>query len=363
MRRALQIVTPESIRALVKAPQLIFPQYDKHFFEDKMAVYAEPVPLAEWREVVAQVEDIQRAIVYLLPQLAHPDFFFTRDGDARAHRRLQIYEHWLRYLNLTDIPGQRDAAYALKLLGNTEHYARLEKQFEGIDEFAEFCHAIFDYLRPQNVAHPGYFLRSFCLAARANWQPTVTEANLRRACVCIDRLLDMLQDDEAHVQEAITVLPLSLAGCLLEKGGSEALDPLNRQLQQLWLQRVQGDTNFDFLEKDHGFFILRGVQQLDGTWAARKMVRAIRAKNREMLLWKPYSEEAITSANLQDFVKLFDLLPSRQLVLASIEKMNAGGMGLQGVINALMTPEMAQHIAQRRHYNAQFLWQDRKTRR
>jgi hypothetical protein len=226
---ALQIVSPESVRALVKQPALLFPKYEKHF-ASKYQVGAAPVDPQAWLEQVAANEDIVRSLVALFPHLAHPSIAFMRDDEAHSHGRVAVYEHWLHYLNRAQVEGQRDAALVLEVLKNPEEYALLPERFDGVDEFGEFCHSIVDYLTSDKVADPMALLDSFCRTAAANWQANVTPDIRLVANTCLLRLVALLPEPERESGQILIgeTVPLSLFG---------AFAAGKRQMQNRWVQR------------------------------------------------------------------------------------------------------------------------------
>lgn len=228
---ALQIVSPESVRSLVKQPALLFPKYEKHFASKYQSGAAETDPQA-WIAQVADSEDIVRSFIALFPHLAHPSIAFVRDDEAREHGRVALYENWLHYLNRAQIEGQRDAELVLDVLHQPQQYPQLTERFDGVDEFGEFCHAIVDYLTAEHVAQPLALLDSFCRAAGANWQASVTPDIRLVANTCLLRLVALLPEPEqAEAQTLIgELLPLSLLG---------AFAAGKQQVQEVWLQRFE----------------------------------------------------------------------------------------------------------------------------
>lgn len=243
---ALQIVSPESVRSLVKQPALLFPKYEKHFASKYQSGAAEADPQA-WMGQVADSEDIVRSFVALFPHLAHPSIAFVRDDEAREHGRVAVYENWLHYLNRAQIEGQRDAELVLDVLHQPQQYPQLTERFDGVDEFGEFCHAIVDYLTPEHVAQPLALLDSFCRTASANWQASVTPDIRLVANTCLLRLVALLPEPEqAETQTLIgELLPLSLLG---------AFAAGKQQVQEVWLQRFEATRQWQ--EQDDTLAVL-----------------------------------------------------------------------------------------------------------
>ena len=353
---AVQIVSPESIRALVAQTSLLFPNFDRGLPRENRLKEFEP---DQWLAHVADNFAIQRALLHLFPHLFHSALAVEPDAWERTHHRLQVVDNWVRYLNLSSIPGQRDAAHISALLQNSAEYGRLAQRFDGWGEFADFCHLLLPHLQqiqPHRQTPPSpdlstfdgvYFLPHFCRSAKACWDDNVNQETAAIAMACLQRLLELIPADSTQnaLGHVIELAPHSISGrilCQLMSGTALSVRALG-QLQTAWFDKLQEDSKLNYLEHDSVWDILHSLRQLDSLAAARKFcAQAIESKKLHVL-FKNYTGVEVNAADLV----IFDYLPPEELLFPGLIALERGGYAYGQFISTFSSPAMIAEIAPR----------------
>lgn len=261
---ALHIVAPDALRTLVKQPGLLFEQYEQHFNSRYQYSGTEVDPQA-WLEQVPASLDAQRALIALFPHLHHPAVSFAPDQSAHVHLRVQVYEHWLRYLNLSALPGRHDASLFLPVLRDPAQWQNLETRFDGIEEVDEFCVQIDPYLNPDVIPDMSRFALHLGQAVANNWGPDVSSAVIGRLADCLKKLLRAAAESNESLP-VLEILPLSLFGNVI--WGWQAW-------REIWLERC---TDLRWQDRDDSLAVIACLRNFKGTFAARRMMRSLFAR-------------------------------------------------------------------------------------
>lgn len=331
---ALQIVSPDSLRALIKRQGLLFEQYEEHFetnytFQSPVEALSGP----SWADVVANDEQVQRVVMALFPHLAHPNpaiMRFERDPQAFIHRRLQQYEHWMRYLNLSQIPGKGDAALVLPILGDSASYQDLPNRFDGLDEFSDFCLQIFHFLERESIDDCAQFFTALCRTAHANWSANIPEAQLDLIQRSLRRLLDLAW--ETYELEMLNAMqshaPLSLFGQTLYPGS---------YWQAAWLTCFNANPNWQ--EKDNALIVLHYLATFSGLTAARAKMQELVAKRHLATLQR--IEERLALGGDDNWLAL---LPALETLKPIVEQYTAANFLRGGLQSFLANPANLEKI-------------------
>jgi hypothetical protein len=356
---AIQIVSPESIRAIVAQPALVFPRFDRNLPREVRVRPAEP---DQWIKHVAPDFAIQRALLVLFPHLSHPEMGFEVDDSARTNRRIQVMDNWLRYLTLSNISGHGDSAHISGLLQNSAQFGLLPNRFCGMEEFADFCHALLPQLQANNLPEPAYFIRHFCRTAKAMWSLHVTHENSLITLACLLRLLELTENDDvdAILHDIQEQAPLSLSGNLLARRKQLAKQPSKQQTSvepalegqvSDWINQIFADGKMDFLEHDRGWDILHSIRELASLESVRQLTA--RAFDRKKLRWlfDCYIDRDVDANDLF----IFDYLPRDALLFPDLDSFTQGGTSFILFISTFSSPEMIAQIATRHPLIADYL--------
>lgn len=365
---AIQIVSPESIRAIVAQPALVFPRFDRNLPREVRLRPAEP---DQWIKHVAPDFAIQRALLVLFPHLSHPEMGFEVDDSARTNRRIQVLDNWLRYLTLSNISGQGDSAHIIALLQNSAQFGLLPERFCGMEEFADFCHALLPHLQSANLPEPAYFVRHFCRAAKSVWDIHVSRENSLITLACLLRLHNLLAQDEVNaiLRDILEQAPPSLSGNLLARLSAPTQHPagthnhnqpatlaavlpaaLDNHVKN-WITEIFADEKMDFLEHDRGWDILHSIRELGSLESVRQLTARAFARKKLRWLFDCYIDREVDANDLF----IFDYLPRDVLLFPDLEGFTQGGISFIHFISTFSSPDMIDQIAVRHPLIADYL--------
>ena len=320
---AIQVASPGTITAIIQKPALVFSNYFQYQSEDAVESGFDRKDQAEWVRLVPEKIDLQRAMVFVFPQLSHPRFMTAKDAKANSHKRLQVYINWVRYLNLSEVEGNHDADHAVHFLASPKTFNTALEQLTSLEELHNFCVWITDYLDADYVTQPVEFLHYLSRAVNSLWTSSFSHDTLHIVQASLSSLFNLIpaKDQPKYLVKVIANVPLSVSSGVLkdflQRSSTDIRNDLLVIVREKWLVKLKSQlSDLSLMRNDSALYVMYRLREIEGDFAARKAVRHIVRRGALLTLLQDY----IDNMMFYFFPAPFDLLSHPKKIIDEIKR-------------------------------------------